>query len=92
MEHNNGTPTERGWLDPDALPWPETISKADLGVHVLPLTFEGELMLTEHDGEYVLHVEHGPGKFTFRLSVLDLWGLRSMLGDVVMDRVNEVTR
>lgn len=76
-------------LDPDAIAWTGKPSKADLGVHVLPLTFGGELTITEHDGDYQMHMQHEGVSVQFRLSVLDTWGVRTMFSEIVSARVRE---
>ena len=74
-------------LDPDALPWPGPPCKADLGVHVLPLTHGGELIVTEHDGEYQAHLHRDGVSVQVRLSPSDVNGLRSLTGDLIVGRV-----
>jgi hypothetical protein len=58
---------------------------------VLALTFGGELAITitEHDGDYRLHVHVEGGQFSIALSALDVLGLRSMTGDLVMARARK---
>lgn len=57
--------------------------------HTLPLTFGGELAISEHDGEYRLRIDVDGGHFGIRLTALDVWGIRSLTGDLVRKRANE---
>jgi hypothetical protein len=56
---------------------------------VLALTFGGELAITEHDGDYRLHVHVEGGQFSIALSALDVLGLRALTGDLVMARARK---
>lgn len=61
----------------------------------VPFTFElthgGELSLTEHDDDYQLRIDVGGGHFAIRVSALDVQALRTLTGDIVLARLNEVT-
>lgn len=57
--------------------------------HTLPLTHGGELTITEHDGDYRLHVHAENGQFSIALSALDVWGLRVLTSTIVADRAAE---
>jgi hypothetical protein len=56
----------------------------------LPLTFGGEFAITRHDEDYTLHLRDGELAVAKRLSALDVWGIRSLTGDLVMDRDREL--
>jgi hypothetical protein len=56
---------------------------------VLALTFGGELTITEHGGDYRLHVHVEGGQFSIALSGLDVLGLRALTGDLVMARARK---
>lgn len=57
--------------------------------HTLPLTFGGEVAISEHDGDYRLHVQAENGQFSIALSALDVWGLRVLTSAIVADRAAE---
>lgn len=56
---------------------------------VLPLTFGGELSISEHDGDYSLRIDVDGGHFAIRLSALDAWGLRDLTSHIVRGRAAE---
>jgi hypothetical protein len=57
---------------------------------VLNLVLGGELAITEHDGDYQFRIDMDGGHFAVRLTILDLWRLRSLVADLVLARTNEV--
>jgi hypothetical protein len=58
--------------------------------NTITLGNNAELSITEHDGDYVLHVTSQSVAVTVPLTALDVWALRSLTGDLVLARLNEV--
>lgn len=61
------------------------------GVHTLALAFGGELSITDTGDNYRLRVDVEGGQFSIALTALDVMGIRSMVGDIIVGRLQEVS-